>query len=110
MLGDGKNLDSSCLLLTQWAVFEGALNTKNPEVICTTLKVLQHLVMSADMVGEALVPYYRQILPALNVYKDMNGNKEPTHGFCSASVTSLLLAIWQDKADKFEIFLGIFFW
>ncbi|XP_054263162.1 parkin coregulated gene protein-like [Macrosteles quadrilineatus] len=53
---------------------KNALNTKNSEVICTTLKVLQHLVMSADMVGEALVPYYRQILPALNVYKDMNVN------------------------------------
>lgn len=55
------------------SVAPDALNTKNSEVICTTLKVLQHLVMSADMVGEALVPYYRQILPALNVYKDMNG-------------------------------------
>ena len=34
--------------------------------------VLQHLVVSADMVGEALVPYYRQILPILNIYKNMN--------------------------------------
>lgn len=81
-------------MLTQWAFFEGALNTKNPEVICTTLKVLQHLVMSADMVGEALVPYYRQILPALNVYKDMNGKETSTQGFCSASV-SLISTIRQ---------------
>lgn len=79
-------------MLTQWAFFEGALNTKNPEVICTTLKVLQHLVMSADMVGEALVPYYRQILPALNVYKDMNGNETSTQGFYSVR---LLSTIWQ---------------
>ena len=49
-----------------------ALNTRNRKVICTTLKVLQHLVVSADMVGEALVPYYRQILPILNIYKNMN--------------------------------------
>lgn len=41
-------------------------------MICTTLKVLQHLVVSADMVGEALVPYYRQILPILNICKSMN--------------------------------------
>ena len=28
--------------------------------------------MSADMVGEALVPYYRQILPILNIFKNVN--------------------------------------
>ena len=54
-----------------------ALNTRNKGVICTTLKVLQHLVVSADMVGEALVPYYRQILPILNIYK--NDNCKSTH-------------------------------
>ncbi|XP_042244370.1 parkin coregulated gene protein isoform X4 [Thunnus maccoyii] len=51
---------------------KNALNTRNRQVICTTLKVLQHLVMSGDMVGEALVPYYRQILPILNIFKNMN--------------------------------------
>lgn len=49
-----------------------ALNTRNRQVICTTLKVLQHLVVSGEMVGEALVPYYRQILPILNIFKNMN--------------------------------------
>lgn len=49
-----------------------ALNTRNRQVICSTLKVLQHLVTSADMVGEALVPYYRQILPIFNIFKNMN--------------------------------------
>ena len=52
--------------------FADALNTRNPKVICTTLKVLQHLVNSADLVGEALVPYYRQILPIFNTYKHLN--------------------------------------
>ncbi|KAL2099383.1 hypothetical protein ACEWY4_005863 [Coilia grayii] len=51
---------------------KNALNTRNRQVICTTLKVLQHLVVSGDMVGEALVPYYRQILPILNIFKNMN--------------------------------------
>ncbi|KFQ06664.1 Parkin coregulated gene protein, partial [Haliaeetus albicilla] len=50
-----------------------ALSLRNRQVICITLKVLQHLVVSADMVGEALVPYYRQILPVLNIFKNMNG-------------------------------------
>ncbi|XP_022274422.1 parkin coregulated gene protein isoform X1 [Canis lupus baileyi] len=51
---------------------KNALNLRNRQVICVTLKVLQHLVVSAEMVGEALVPYYRQILPILNIFKNMN--------------------------------------
>ncbi|XP_061430732.1 parkin coregulated gene protein isoform X2 [Lethenteron reissneri] len=53
---------------------KNALNTRNTQVMCTSLKVLQHLVLSADMVGEALVPYYRQILPILNIFKNKNRN------------------------------------
>lgn len=33
---------------------------------------MQKLVQSGDMIGEALVPYYRQILPILNIYKNKN--------------------------------------
>ncbi|NXP56411.1 PACRG protein, partial [Heliornis fulica] len=51
-----------------------ALNLRNRQIMCTTLKVLQHLVRSDDMVGKALVPYYRQILPVLNIFKNMNVN------------------------------------
>jgi len=36
-----------------------ALNTRDPEIIGIMLKILQKLVMSGDMIGEALVPYYR---------------------------------------------------
>ncbi|KAF4697886.1 hypothetical protein FOZ62_014675 [Perkinsus olseni] len=49
-----------------------ALNTRDPEVIATTLKMLQTLVLSGEMVGEALVPYYRQILPVFNIFKNSN--------------------------------------
>ena len=49
-----------------------ALNTRDMKIICTTLKIIQHLVVSADMIGEALVPYYRQILPIPNIFKGMN--------------------------------------
>ncbi|XP_061234739.1 parkin coregulated gene protein isoform X4 [Neopsephotus bourkii] len=51
---------------------KNALNLRNRQIICITLKVLQHLVASADMVGRALVPYYRQILPILSIFKNMN--------------------------------------
>lgn len=51
-----------------------ALNTRDPEILQVTLKVLQKLVASADMIGEALVPYYRQILPIFNIFKNHNNN------------------------------------
>ncbi|XP_065488441.1 parkin coregulated gene protein [Caloenas nicobarica] len=53
---------------------KNALSLRNRQILCITLKVLQHLVVSADMVGEALVPYYRQLLPVLNIFKNMNVN------------------------------------
>lgn len=37
------------------------------------MKAIQRLVRSADCVGEALVPYFRQILPIPNLLKDRNG-------------------------------------
>jgi len=51
-----------------------ALNTRDPEIVCTTLKIMQALVLSGDMIGEALVPYYRQILPVFNIFKNKNMN------------------------------------
>lgn len=51
-----------------------ALNTRDHEVMCEMLKVLQTLVVSAEMIGEALVPYYRQILPIFNLMKNKNIN------------------------------------
>lgn len=34
--------------------------------------MLQTLVLSAEMIGEALVPYYRQILPIFYIFKNSN--------------------------------------
>lgn len=51
-----------------------ALNTRDPEIIGITLKILQALVTCSDTIGEALVPYYRQILPIMNLFKTKNMN------------------------------------
>jgi len=51
-----------------------ALNTRDPEIIAITLKILQVLVTCSDTIGEALVPYYRQILPVMNLFKQNNVN------------------------------------
>ena len=57
-----------------WLTSAAALNTRDPEIIVVTLKVLKKLVLSAEPIGEALVPYYRQILPILNIFKNKNKN------------------------------------
>ncbi len=51
-----------------------ALNTRDPEIIQITLKIMQALVTCSDTIGEALVPYYRQILPIMNLFKTRNAN------------------------------------
>ena len=43
------------------------------------LKVIQTLVESGEMIGEALVPYYRQLLPVLNIFKNHDCEAP---GFC----------------------------
>jgi hypothetical protein len=49
-----------------------ALNTRNKSVIIKVLQVLQALVKcdakGQNLVGQALIPYYRQILPVLNIF------------------------------------------
>lgn len=51
-----------------------ALNTRDTEIVNVTLKILQALVLCSDTIGEALVPYYRQILPIFNLLKTLNNN------------------------------------
>ncbi len=55
-----------------------ALNTRAKVVIVKVLKILQRLVAcdaehGNAKIGQALVPYYRQILPILNLFSRMNG-------------------------------------
>lgn len=49
-----------------------ALSTKNEEIVVKTLKHLQNLVKTSDLLAESLVPYYRQILPVMNLLKHRN--------------------------------------
>jgi hypothetical protein len=53
---------------------KNALNTRDPEVITRVLQVIQKLVESDELVGQALVPYYRQLLPVLNIFRAKNKN------------------------------------
>ena len=49
-----------------------ALETKQHEIVVKTLKKLQALVKVSDAIAESLVPYYRQILPVLNLLRHRN--------------------------------------
>ena len=40
---------------------KSALNCRHRTVMCAALSIIQQLVMSCQMCGEALVPYYRQV-------------------------------------------------
>lgn len=51
-----------------------ALNTRDAAIIGVTLKIVQKLVMCSETIGEALVPYYRQILPIFNLFKNSHKN------------------------------------
>jgi len=48
---------------------KSALNTRDSEIIAITLKILQALVACNESIGEALVPYFRQLLPVMNLFK-----------------------------------------
>lgn len=62
--------------------FAAALNTRDPFVMRRALLVLQELVRSADRIGEALVPYYRQLLPVMAIFKDQSAWQRPA---CTAA-------------------------
>uniref|UniRef100_A0A1B0G2B9 Uncharacterized protein n=1 Tax=Glossina morsitans morsitans TaxID=37546 RepID=A0A1B0G2B9_GLOMM len=51
-----------------------ALNTRNKKIMIAALKVLQLMVLIGPCVGQALIPYYRQLLSPCNLYKNINVN------------------------------------
>lgn len=58
-----------------------ALNTRDKDIISVTLKVIQKLAMKDNKIGENLVPYYRQLLPILNMFKTSHKNIGDTMDF-----------------------------
>ena len=49
------------------------MNTRDKKVLVRVFKIIQALVTCGDLIGEALVPYYRQLLPVFNLFKSKNG-------------------------------------
>jgi len=62
-------------VLPQLIIFiKNALNTRDPDIVQTTLKIMQTMVKADERIGESLVPYYRQLLPIFNLLKANNKN------------------------------------
>ena len=51
-----------------------ALDTRDMAILPVALRTLQKLVKSSDLAGEALIPFYRQLLPVLNEFLLKNKN------------------------------------
>lgn len=67
LLEKGENRTLACLTLLILPMKQN-LMTRNPTVLCVQMKVLQKLVLGCPYVGEALVPYYRQLLTIFNLF------------------------------------------
>ncbi|KIZ07519.1 putative Parkin coregulated like protein [Monoraphidium neglectum] len=89
-----------------------ALNTRDPAVMCITLQLLQKLVACSDLVGEALVPYYRQLLPVLNIYINRNKNMGDSidygqqHYECLGELISDTLQLLEQRGGE-DAFINI---
>ena len=100
--GGGEGLEDNAVLpvVPQLIIpIKKALNTLDLEIICRTLVIIQKLVNCGEMIGEALVPYYRQLLPVMNVFKNKSKNigdsidyaQRKNNGTCNSSFSCLLL-------------------
>ncbi|KAG7400934.1 Mitogen-activated protein kinase kinase 5 [Phytophthora boehmeriae] len=67
MLEKGGSRVLPCLSLLVLPM-KANLMTRNQTVLCLQMKVLQRLVLSCPYTGEALVPYYRQLLSIFNLF------------------------------------------
>lgn len=68
--------------------------------MCTTLKIIQQLVMASDMVGPALVPFYRQLLPMFNAFKVKN--RKFNRISINKYFTNILMAFTVNCGDEID--------
>lgn len=89
-----------------------ALNTRDELVVCIMLRLLQKLVTCSDNIGEALVPYYRQILPIFNLYKHRNRNLGGAMDYgqqnceCLGDLISETLVLFEQRGGE-DAFINI---
>lgn len=81
-------------------------------MIVKVLKVLQALVTcdqgpdGQGLIGQALVPYYRQILPVLNIFIRQNGERKWFWIRCRVPILLVTIAsstAWYDWRDVYHL-------
>lgn len=60
-------------IIDSFSLFSEALDTKIPDILRRTMRVMQQLVRTGTCIGEALVLYFKQILPVFGLLKDRTG-------------------------------------
>ena len=95
---------------------KAALNTRDPEIITIALKVIQKLVLSSDLAGDVLVPFYRQLLPVFNMYKNKNSNLGDKFEYCQRKKQNLgdliqeTLEIMEMNGGDVGLFLNCYYY
>ena len=83
MLDAGAGKDKILPIVPQLIIpIKTALNTRERKVMVRVIKFLKKLIVTdvvpgrpdAGLIGQALVPYYRQVLPVLNIFISHNAN------------------------------------
>ena len=100
--GDGKILPAVDLLIVP---IRSGLNTRIPLVLCNMMKALQRLVVSEQRVGEALVPFFRQILPIFRIFKNKNTNIGDSIDYSQQKRMNIADLI-QETLELFEVHGG----
>nr|CCA22069.1 conserved hypothetical protein [Albugo laibachii Nc14] len=67
MLDEGQDRAFLCIPQLIPAMKQN-LMTRHPQILCMQMKVLQKLVDGSQHAGQALVPYYRQLLSVFNLF------------------------------------------
>jgi hypothetical protein len=67
-----------------------ALDTKNRDTIRKTLKAIRVLVSVNPLVGPALVPYFRQVLPVFNLILLLENRGRMEFDECGRKKTNLV--------------------
>ena len=93
-------------VLPQLIIFvKNALNTRDPDIVQTTLKILQTMVKADERIGESLVPYYRQLLPIFNLLKAKNKNSGDNIDY-SQRKRSNIGELIHETLEMFEMYGG----
>lgn len=82
-----------------------ALNTRHPDILIKVMQVIQKMLISGEFIGEALVPYYRQLLPVFNLFKGRTKNLGDQMDFAQGKQRNLGSLI-DDTLNMLEHFGG----